>query len=83
MRHRFEGVLSDLYGRGAFAGDTSNAAYQIVADESVNTPGSLELGRFIVELRVAPSHPLSFINVRLLQTGPDQVVFEESVDAAT
>ncbi len=68
--HRtFVGILSDLYSRGAFAGDTPDRAYRVVTDSSVNIPSSLDLGRFIVELRVAPSQPMAFITVRLVQGG--------------
>jgi len=35
----------------------------------LNTPRSMEQGRFIVELRVAPSLPLRFLTVRLVQNG--------------
>jgi phage tail sheath protein FI len=69
VRHEFDSILSELYVRGAFAGATPQAAYQVVADSSVNTPSSLDQGRFIVELRVAPSQPTKFIVVRLVHTG--------------
>ena len=29
----------------------------------------MEQGRFIVELRVAPAQPLTFVTIRLMQTG--------------
>ena len=77
MRHRFERILSDLYVRGAFAGATPDAAYRVVADASLNPRQSLDQGRFIMELRVAPSHPLTFLTVRLVQTGPERLVLEE------
>ncbi|MGH6831378.1 MAG: hypothetical protein ACREDG_09540, partial [Methylocella sp.] len=68
VRHRFERLLADLYVRAALAGPRPQAAYRVIIDESVNTPQSLDLGRFIVELRVAPSRPLAFLTVRLVQT---------------
>ena len=78
VRHRFERMLSGLYVRGAFVGPSPETAFRVVADESVNTPQSLELGRFIVELRVAPSRPLAFLRVRLIQTGPEQLAVQEA-----
>ena len=78
VRNNFENLLSDLYERGAFAGDNPRAAFRVVADETVNTPQSLDRGRFIVELQVAPSRPLAFLNVRLVQTGPEQFEIRES-----
>ena len=34
-----------------------------------NTPQSVDAGRLIVELQVAPSRPLAFLTVRLVRTG--------------
>jgi hypothetical protein len=62
-------VFDSLLGQGAFAGHTPDAAYRIVADESLNSPHSINRGRFIAEVSVAPSVPLKFLTIRLLQTG--------------
>lgn len=67
VQRRFEGLLAQMFARGAFAGATPSAGFQVVTDASVNTRASLDLGRFIVELRVAPSLPLVFLTVRLVQ----------------
>ncbi len=77
VRNGFDNLLLDLFMRGAFAGDTAEAAYQIVTDTSVNPPQSVERGRFIVELRVAPSEPMRFMIVRLIQSGPGQLRAQE------
>ena len=77
VRHRFERLLSELFVRGAFAGREPGEGYRVVVDESVNPPEQLERGRFIVELRVAPSHPLAFLTVRLVQEGAEQLLLEE------
>lgn len=77
VRHRFEQMLSDLYVRGAFAGATPTEGFQVVADGTVNTPASTDRGQFLIELRVAPSRPLVFLTVRLLQEGPERLVLEE------
>jgi len=73
VRLRFGRLLADLHHRGAFRGRTADEAFAVVADGSVNPPQSLDLGRFVVELRVAPSRPLRFLRVQLLQTAPEQV----------
>ncbi len=70
VRRQFEQLLSGLYIRGAFAGKNAGEAYRVVADSSVNARESLDQGRFIVELRVAPSQPLQFLTIRLAQSGP-------------
>jgi hypothetical protein len=65
----FTDMLDQMFIRGAFAGATPKSSYQVVADDSVNTERSVEQGRFIVELRVAPSLPLNFLTIRLIQNG--------------
>jgi hypothetical protein len=69
VQRGFEALLGDLFQRGAFAGSTADTAFQVVTGESLNTRQSIDQGRFIVELRVAPSRPLTFVTIRLVQTG--------------
>ncbi len=71
-----EAVLEDLFRQGAFAGRTTDEAFQVVTDRSLNPPASVEQGRFITEIRVAPSLPLHFLTVRLLQTADRTSVTE-------
>ena len=78
VRRQFEQVLGDLFVRGAFAGATHDDGYRVVVDGSVNTAQSIDQGRFIVELRVAPSQPLMFLTVRLVQEGGTMLAVEES-----
>ena len=68
VQRAFEAMLADLYQRGALAGDSAAQAFQVVTGESLNTRVSTDGGRFIVELRVAPSRPLAFLCLRLTQT---------------
>jgi hypothetical protein len=83
VQHRFDRLLAGLYTRGAFAGDAPETAYQVVVNEggerhsSVDTSASLERGRLIVDLRVAPSRPLAFITVRLIQVGHEELAIQE------
>ncbi|MGA1839266.1 MAG: hypothetical protein ACMUIU_01465 [bacterium] len=78
VKNRFEHLLARLYNLGAFAGNTPAEAYKVVTDQSINTSESLQQGRFIVELRVAPSHPLAFITLRLIQTGHEKLTMHEA-----
>jgi phage tail sheath protein FI len=73
----FDILLGDLFRRGAFAGGTAAQSFRVVADDTLNTPGEAEAGRFLVELHVAPSIPMRFITVRLAQDGPRLAVTEE------
>jgi hypothetical protein len=77
VRHRFQRLLSHMHVRGAFEGEDADEAFRVVVD-TVNPPRSLDLGRFIVELRVAPSRPLSFLRVRLVQRGPRELAVGEA-----
>lgn len=62
---RLETLMAELYRRGAFAGAVASEAYRVLADESLNPPASVDAGRLMVELQVAPSLPMAFITVRL------------------
>ncbi|HEX9371221.1 MAG TPA: hypothetical protein VF897_09450, partial [Roseiflexaceae bacterium] len=73
----FERVLAEMFTRGAFAGSDPAQAYRVVVDETLNTTYSVEQGRFVVELRVAPAQPLMFITVRLIQSGPETLTVQE------
>ena len=65
----FSSLLDLMFTRGAFAGATAATSYQVRADNTLNPPQSVEQGRFVVELRVAPSQPMTFMTIRLVQTG--------------
>lgn len=77
VQRGFEALLDLMFQRGAFAGATAATSYQVVTDSAVNTPVSVDQGRFIVELRVAPSLPLTFLTLRLVQTGDRALVMQE------
>jgi len=77
VKYRFEQFLARMYSFGAFAGDSPETSFQVVTDSSVNTAASLQLGRFIIELRVAPSLPMTFITVRLVQTHGEGLSIKE------
>ena len=67
VQRGFEGTMEYLFDRGAFAGRTHAESFRVVVDDTVNPPARVEQGQFVVELRVAPSLPLTFLTVRLLQ----------------
>jgi hypothetical protein len=72
----FTEMLDGMFERGAFAGATPSSSYQVVTDDSLNTPESVDQGRFIVELRVAPSLPMTFVTIRLVQTSERSLATE-------
>lgn len=68
VRTRFEEILGQLFRRGALAGSRPSAAYRVICDETLNPPASVDAGRLVVELQVAPAHPLEFLRIRFVQT---------------
>lgn len=77
VQRGFEELLEDMYLRGAFAGATAGDAFQV----SVGAPSGRSRtrdGEIVVELRVAPARPLSFLTVRLVQSGDRALAAEET-----
>src|SRR5213079_3253683 len=52
-------TMQAIYQLGAFAGATAEQAYQVNAGSPPNTPQSIDEGRLIVEIKLAPSRPLA------------------------
>jgi len=77
VQRGFTEVLMDLFRRGAFAGATPAQSFRVVTDDTINTSHDADVGRFLVELRVAPSLPMQFLAVRLTQAGERVTVIEE------
>jgi hypothetical protein len=78
VQRGFEAQLGQLFARGAFAGAAPEQAFQVVTGSALNTPQSIDQGIFMVELRVAPSLPLTFLTVRLVQTTQQTLLVEAS-----
>ena len=76
VQRGFEKLLDELARRGAFAGRNQSEQFQVVTEGGLNTSITAEQGRFYVELRVAPSLPLRFLTVRLLQQADRTFVTE-------
>jgi hypothetical protein len=76
VQRGFEALLDRLLQLGAFAGRTSTDSFQVVTSSSLNTPQAMDNGQFFVEIRVAPSVPMRFLTIRLLQTADRTSVTE-------
>lgn len=68
----FERMLARIAQQGALA------AYQVVADSSINTPNDYDNGRFIIALKVAPVSPVEFITVTLLRSSEGLLAVQEN-----
>ena len=55
-------LLTTMFRRGAFAGSTPRSAFQVATNSG-------DAASLITEVRVAPSRPLTFLTVRMLQSG--------------
>jgi hypothetical protein len=80
IQQQFEQLLGRLYSLGAFAGDSPSAAYRVAIDETVNPANRVEQGQLVVELRVAPSQPLTFMTVRLVQLEGGDLTLQEGIN---
>jgi hypothetical protein len=76
VQRGFEILMDELLRRGAFAGRTARESYEVVTDSSLNTRQAMDNGQFFVLLRVAPSLPMRFLTIRLLQTADRTFVTE-------
>jgi hypothetical protein len=76
VTRQFQQWMQLLLARGAFAGASAQDSYQVIADASLNTQGSIDQGRFVLDLLVAPSLPMRFLTVRLMQSGGQLNVVE-------
>jgi hypothetical protein len=65
----FTFLLTDLFRRGAFAGATPVESFRVGIRGMINGKADRDTGRFVVEIRVAPSLPLQFLTIRLTQQG--------------
>ncbi len=63
VKSAFDAWLTEMFRGGAFAGRTADEGFRVEVDA-----GNADLGRFQVDLRVAPSRPLAFLTVRLVRT---------------
>ena len=68
VQRGFERLLAGMFARGAFAGASAAEAFRVDVGSPPNTEATSAAGQLIVELRVAPSRPMSFITIRLVRS---------------
>lgn len=73
-----EDMLRGMFQRGAFAGASPEQAFHVITDASVNPPQSVEAGRFVIVIQVAPSQPMEFITVQLTRSGEGELLTMET-----
>ena len=68
LAHSLASFLHALWRRGALAGDTPNAAFQVKCDDENNPPAIVDAGQVVADIAVAPTIPFEFIHFRLGRT---------------
>ena len=58
-------------------GARPECAFRVIVDPLGEAARQPDLGRLVVELHVAPAQPLRFLQVRLIQAGPEGLVVQE------
>ncbi len=77
LRLAITGLLDGLWRKGAFIGDTPEAAYQVRCDSTTTPPELEKLGQVVAEVRVAPTVPYEFILLRLGFTSDELKISED------
>jgi uncharacterized protein len=77
LRHTLLSFLRDLYRAGAFVGASEEEAFFVRTDDDLNPQVSIDLGRLVVEVGVAPAEPVEFIVLRITREGDGGVRVEE------
>ena len=67
VRRTVEGFLTMLWRDGALAGSSPDQAFFVKCDEDLNPPESVETGRLVVEVGIAPTKPAEFVVFRISQ----------------
>lgn len=74
VQRDIESALGEMFTRGAFAGRTPDSSFRVIVR---STPNDIDNGRLIVDVMVAPSLPMHFLTVRLVQSGGRTTATEE------
>lgn len=77
VQRGFEDLLEDLYLRGALAGSSARSAFQVTVGPGAGLTQAGDRGELLIELRVAPSRPLSFLKIWLVQSGDQALTAQE------
>jgi hypothetical protein len=65
VRHMLRTLLRQLFRLNAFSGAREEEAFFVRCDETLNDRTSLDLGRLVAEVGVAPAEPLEFIVLQI------------------
>ena len=67
VKRTINAFLRTLWREGALFGATADEAFFVKCDAETNPPESIDLGRLVVEVGIAPVKPAEFVIFRLSQ----------------
>jgi len=76
LTHMLNSFLLQLYRAGAFLGASSEEAFFVRCNEDTNTSATVDQGKLIAEIGIAPAEPMEFIVLRITLDGDTSTVRE-------
>jgi phage tail sheath protein FI len=67
VKRTLSGFLRGLWQAGALFGSTAEQAFYVKCDEETNPPQSIDEGKLVVEVGIAPVKPAEFVVFRISQ----------------
>jgi phage tail sheath protein FI len=67
VKRTLTGFLRGLWSAGALFGATADQAFYVKCDEETNPPESIDAGKLVVEVGIAPVKPAEFVVFRISQ----------------
>ncbi|WP_330333784.1 phage tail sheath subtilisin-like domain-containing protein [Streptomyces sp. NBC_00536] len=68
LRHSTTSFLTDQWRQGALLGRTPDEAFYVICDTTNNTPTTIDDGKVICDIGIAPVRPAEFVHFTLTQT---------------
>lgn len=67
IRGQLSSFLSSLFSQGQLGGNSPSEAFEVIVDETNNTPETILQGLVVVDVRLRPQFPAEFIEFRVSQ----------------
>ncbi|MBH1934416.1 phage tail sheath family protein [Streptomyces sp. AV19] len=67
LRHSVSSFLTDQWRQGALAGRTPDEAFYVICDATNNRPESMDEGKVVCDIGVAPVRPAEFVHFTITQ----------------
>ncbi|MDT4984353.1 MAG: uncharacterized protein QOF95_1843, partial [Pseudonocardiales bacterium] len=68
VKRTLTGFLRGLWSAGALFGATADQAFYVKCDAETNPPESIDAGKLVVEVGIAPVKPAEFVVFRISQS---------------